>query len=93
VLLGTRGAGDDPAQAHGEAAAVVLRYGLQRYRRSLRGRLVALHGTAARGAVTAGYRSCEACKQVTRRTRTAKGPPLQVRPFTVERLAVIEGRK
>ncbi len=42
VLLGTRGAGDDPAQAHGEAAAVVLRYGLQRYRRSLRGRLVAL---------------------------------------------------
>jgi adenine-specific DNA-methyltransferase len=54
--------------------------------RIARGRLVALHGTAARGVVTAGYRSCEACKQVTRRTRTAKGPPLQVRPFTVERL-------
>jgi adenine-specific DNA-methyltransferase len=44
-------------------------------------------GRARGQAVTADYRSCEACKQVTRRTRTAKGPPLQVRPFTVERLA------
>jgi len=54
--------------------------------RIARARLEALHGTPARGKARTDYRSCEACKQVTRRSRTGKGAALAVRPFTVERL-------
>lgn len=54
--------------------------------RIARARLEALHGTTARGASKADYRSCEACKQVTRRMKTVKGAAIAVRPFTVERL-------
>lgn len=60
--------------------------------RIARERLVALHGTAARAPAKATYRRCEACKQVSRRTRAGKGAAIAVRPFTVERL-VDEGRK
>ena len=54
--------------------------------RMARERLARLDGTPARGPATASYRHCEACKQVTRRTRTAKGAAVAVRPFTLERL-------
>jgi adenine-specific DNA-methyltransferase len=54
--------------------------------RMARDRLLALHGKPGRGPQAARYDDCEACGRVTRRVRHAKAPPLQVRPFTVERV-------
>lgn len=54
--------------------------------RMARDRLLALDGRPARGPQQADYHRCDECSQVTRRVRHERGPPLQLRPFTVERV-------
>jgi DNA modification methylase len=52
-----------------------------------RRRLLALHGQPGRGTPRVEYPRCDRCRHVARRVRASAGPPIAVRPFTLERAA------